>query len=83
MSEFDQSIGKRFEGIMQLAETLETIQQAVQLVFPSEFTLNGAKSLVEYSLFVEELAVSFGLFSGTLIWVDIGSHAAIENGFAD
>ena len=45
---------------MQLAETLEAIQQAAELVFPGEHALNGAKALVEYGFFEEGLAASFG-----------------------
>lgn len=82
MSEVDQGIGERFEGVMHLAETLETVQQVAELVFPGEDALNGAKPLFEYRLLEEGLAASFGLFSGTWVRVDIGNHAAIENRFA-
>ena len=82
MPEVDQGIGERFEGVMHLTEALEAKQQAAKLVFPREYSLNCAKSLVENSLLEEGLAASLGFFSGTHIRVDIGNHAAIENGFA-
>ena len=82
MPEVDQGIGERFEGVMHLTEALEAKQQAAKLVFPREYSLNCAKSLVENSLLEERLAAALGFFSGTYIRVDIGNHAAIENGFA-
>ena len=82
MPEVDQGIGERFESVMHLAEALETIQQMAELVFPRKYAFNCAKSLVENSLLEEGLAASLGPFSGTCIWVDVGNHAAIENGFA-
>jgi hypothetical protein len=70
--EVDQGIGERFEGVMHLAEALEAKQQSAELVFPREHPLNCAEPLVENSLLEEGLAASFGFFSGTRIWVDIG-----------
>ena len=45
--EVDQCVGKQFEGVMHLAEALEAKQQAAKLVFPREYSINCAKSLVE------------------------------------
>ena len=78
MPEVDQGIGERFEGLMHLTEALEAKQQAAKRVFPCEYSLNCAKSLVENSLLEEGLATSLGFFSGSYIRVDIGNHAAIE-----
>ena len=82
MPEVDQGIGERFESIMHLTEALEAIQQSAELVFPRKYAFNCAKSLVENSLLEERLAAPLGPLSGTRIWVDVGNHAAIENGFA-
>ena len=82
MPEVDQGIGERFESVMHLTEALEAIQQSAELVFPRKYALNCAKSLVENSLLEERLAAPLGPLSGTSIWVDVGNHAAIENGFA-
>ena len=82
MPEVDQCIGERFEGVMHLTEVLKAIQQSAELVFLRKYALNYAKSLVENSLLEERLAAPLGPLSGTRIWVDVGNHAAIENGFA-
>jgi hypothetical protein len=82
VSEIDQGIGEQLEGVMHLAEALEAKQQSAELVFLREHPLNCAEPFVENSLLEEGLAASFGLFSGTRIRVDIGNHAAVENGFA-
>ena len=82
MPEVDQCIGERFEGLMHLTEVLNAVQQSAELVFPRKHLLNCAKSLVENSLLEEGLTAALGVFSGTYIRVDIGNHAAIENGFA-
>jgi len=60
MPEVDQGIGERFEGVMHLTEALEAKQQAAKLVFPREYSLNYAKSLVENRLLEERLAAAFG-----------------------
>jgi hypothetical protein len=45
---------------MHLTEALEAKQQAAKLVFPREYSLNCAKSLVENRLLEERLAAAFG-----------------------
>lgn len=61
---------------------LETKQQALELIFPGEQPLDGAKALGEDSRIEQRLASSLGLLSSARIWVDVGHHAAVENGFA-
>jgi len=50
MPDVDLGIGERFEGVMHLTEAPKAKQQAAKLVFPREYMLNFAKSLVENRL---------------------------------
>ena len=78
----DHRIGQNFEGVMQLTYALKPKQKAAELILPTEHPLNRIEPLLEYGSVEERLAASLGDFSATRIGVDVGDHAAIENGFA-
>jgi hypothetical protein len=82
MPEVDRGIGKGLECVVQLTETSKAQQQAPELVFPSKHPLDPLKSFLKYRRIEQRLAASFRLLSITHIRVDIGNHAAIENGLA-
>ena len=78
----DHRIGQNFEGVMQLTYALKPKQKAAELILPTEHPLNRIEPLFEYGSVEERLAASLGDFSTTRIGVNVGYHAAIENGFA-
>src|SRR5260221_2413149 len=80
--EIDHRIGESFECVVQLTEAIEAKQQSPELVFPSEHPFDRPESLFKNSRLEERLAASLGSFSAARIRVDVGNHAAIENGFA-
>ena len=82
MPQVDHRIGQRFECVVQLAEAIETKQQAAELIFPAEHTLDGVEPLFENGGVEKRFAASLESFSTAGICVDIGNHPAIENGFA-
>ena len=67
---------------MQLTYALKPKQKAAELILPTEHPLNRIEPLFEYGSVEERLAASLGDFSPTRIGVNVGYHAAIENGFA-
>ena len=75
-------ICQNFEGVMQLTYALKPKQKAAELILPTEHPLNRIEPLFEYGSVEERLAASLGDFSPTRIGVNVGYHAAIENGFA-
>src|SRR3954447_25173015 len=82
MPEVDHRIGKGLECVVQLTEAIKTKQEPPELVFPSKHPLDRLKSFLEYRRIEQRLAAALGLGSTTYIRVDVGDHAAIENGFA-
>jgi hypothetical protein len=82
MPQIDHRIGQSFECVMQLAESFKAQQQAAELVFPAEHPLDGMESLFENGPIEKGLAAPLGDFSTTGVRVDVGDHAAIEDGFA-
>jgi len=82
MPQVDHRIGQRFECVVQLAEAIETKQQAAELIFPAEHTLDGVEPLFENGGVEKRFPASLESFSTAGIRVDIGNHPAIENGFA-
>ena len=82
MPQVDHRIGQRFECVVQLAEAIATKQQAAELIFPAEHTLDGVEPLFENGGVEKRFAASLESFSTAGIRVDIGNHPAIENGFA-
>src|SRR4051812_3142156 len=82
MPEVDHRIGKDLEGVVQLTEAIKAKQEPPELVFPSKHPLDRVKSFLKYHRIEQRLAASFRLLPTTCIRVDIGDHAAIENGFA-
>ena len=67
---------------MQITYALKPKQKAAELILPTEHPLNRIEPLFEYGSIEERLAASLGDFSPTRIGVNVGYHAAIENGFA-
>src|SRR3954447_16304941 len=82
MPEVDHRIGKGLECVMQLTETIKAKQEPPELVFPGKYPLDRPKSFLKYRRIEQRFAASLGLLPTTCIRVDIGDHAAIENGFA-
>ena len=82
MPQVDQRVGQGFEGVVQFAEAIEAQQQAAELVFPGEDPLDGAKAFFKDGGIEERLAPAPGSFPATRIGVDVGRHAAIEDGLA-
>ena len=82
MPEVDHRIGKRLEGVMDLAETIKAKQEPPELVFPGKHPLDRLKSFLKYRWIKERLAASFRLLATAQIRVDVGDHAAIENRLA-
>ena len=75
-------IGQCLERVMQLAEAIESKQQAPELIFPAKHPLNGIEPLFKNGGIEQGLAASLGGFSTTGIRIDIGNHPAIENGLS-
>src|SRR3954449_11239728 len=82
MPEIDHRIGKGLECVAYLTEAIEAKQQSPELVFPSKHPLDRLKSFLKYRWLKERLAASLGLLSAARIRVDVGDHAAIEDGLA-
>jgi len=82
MPQIDHRIGQGFERIVQRADALEAQQQAPEFIFPGEHALDGAKALFEDGGIEQRLAATLGCFPGAWIRIDVGRHAAIENGCA-
>jgi hypothetical protein len=80
--EIDHRIGQGLECVVELTEAIKTKQQSPELVFPSKHAFNRREAFLKYRQFKEPLAASLGLLSTTRIRVDVGDHAAIENGLA-
>ena len=81
MSQVDQRIRQRFERIMHFASSLKTQQQSPEFILPGEDTLNRAKSFFKNHRVKQSLAPTFCLFSAPGIFINIGRHSPIENGF--
>ena len=79
--QIDQRVGQGFEGGMDFADRLEAKQQALELVFPGKNAFDGTKALGEDFRIEELFSSPFGGLPATPIFVDIGSHPPIENGF--
>src|SRR4051812_6628296 len=75
-------LSQGFERIVQRADELGAQQQAPEFIFPSEHALDGAKALFEDGGIEQRLAATVGCFPGAWIRIDVGRHAAIENGCA-
>ena len=71
-----------FESVVHVADEFESKQQALELVFPGKHALDRAKALFKNIGIEKLLATPLGCFSAAWIFVDIGSHPAIENGFS-
>ena len=82
MPQVDHRVGQGFERVVQFADALEAQQQATELVFPGEDPLDGAKALFEDGGIEERLAPASGFLPAAGIGVDVGRHAAIEDGLA-
>jgi len=82
MPQIDHRVGEGFERVVQRTDALEAQQQTLELVFPGEHALDGAKALFKDGEIEQRFAAAFGDFPAARIGVDIGRHAAIENGFA-
>ena len=67
---------------MQLAYPLKPKQKAVEFILPAKHPLDRIEPLLEDGCIEERLAASLGGFSTARIGVDVGDHAAIENGFS-
>jgi len=65
-------IGQRFECVVQLAEAIETKQQAAELIFPAEHTLDGVEPLFENGGVEKRFAASLESFSTAGIRVILG-----------
>ena len=48
MPQVDHRVGQGFERVVQFADTLEAQQQAMELVFPGEEPLDGAKAFLGF-----------------------------------
>lgn len=82
MPQVDHRVGQGFERVVQFADALEAQQQATELVFPGEDPLDGAKAFFEEGGIEERLAPASGFLPAAWIGVDVGRHAAIEDGLA-
>jgi len=79
--QIDHCISQGLECVVQLTEAIESKQQAAELIFPAEHTLDGVEPLFENGGVEKRFAASLGGFSTAGIRVDIWDHPAIENGF--
>lgn len=82
MPQIDHRVGDGFQRIVQFADALETQQQSLELVFPTEDSLNGVEALFEDGEVKELLGPALCCLSATWIGVDVGSHSSIENGLS-
>jgi hypothetical protein len=82
MPQIGHRIGQGFERVVQRTEAFEAQQQAPELVFPGKHALDGAKAFVKNGGIEQRLAAAPGCFPGARIGVDVGRHAAIEDGLA-
>src|SRR5258708_20820000 len=82
MPEVDHRISQGLECVVQLAEAIEAKQQAPEFVLPAEDPLDGAEPFFEDRWIEQRLAAGFRCFASTRVRVDVGDHAAIEDGFA-
>lgn len=73
-------IGQCLERVMQLAEAIESKQQAPELIFPAKHPLNGIEPRLKNGGVEQRLATALGGFSTAGIRVDIGNHPAVEDG---
>ena len=81
MPQIDHRVGQRLERVMQFTDAIEAIEQTPKLVFPGEDPLDRIEAFGK-DLWVEEgLAAALGGLSRPGIRIDVGDHAAIENGF--
>jgi hypothetical protein len=60
MPEVDHRVGKGFEGVVQLTETIKAKQEPAELVFPSEHSLDRLKSFLKYHRIEQRLAAPLG-----------------------
>jgi hypothetical protein len=67
---------------VQLAESFESMQQATELVFPTEHPLDGIEPFFENGCIEQWLAASLGGSSAAAVGIDVGDHLAIEDGFS-
>ena len=82
MPQINHRVGDGFECVVQFADALETKQQSLELVFPAEDPLNGVESLLENGGINHWFGSALWRLSAARIGVDVGSHPAVENGFA-
>ena len=61
--QIDHRISQRFECVVQLAEAIETKQQAAELIFPAKHTLDGVEPLFENGGVEKRFAASLESFS--------------------
>jgi hypothetical protein len=82
MPEIDHRVRQGFQGVVQLAEPLETHQQTPKLILPGEDSLDGVKAFLNNGEVENRFASTLWRPSTTRIFRNIRNHAAIENGFA-
>ena len=82
VSEIDHRVGQGLERIVQPADAFKAQQQPAELVLPGKHPLDGAEALLEDGRLEDRLAASLRLLPAARIGVDVGNHAAIEDGLA-
>ncbi len=82
MPQIDHRVRQGFQGIVQLADPLETHQQTPKLILPREDSLDSLKPFLNNGWVENGFAPTLWRPSPAWIFGNIRHHAAIEYGFA-
>src|SRR5476649_2527760 len=82
MPQVDHRVGEGFEGVVQLTDALKAKQQTPELIFPGKQPLDGTEPFFEDGWIEQRLSTSLGMLSAAWVWIDVGNHFTIEDGFA-
>ena len=80
--EIDHCVSEGLERVMHPADAFEAQQEPAELVLPGKYSLDRPKALFEDGWLEDRLAAPLRLLSAARIGVDVGNHAAIEDGLA-
>jgi len=82
MPQVDHRVSEGLEGVVQFTDTVKAKQQTPELIFPGKQPLDGTESLFEDGGIEQRLTTSLGMLSAARVRIDVGDHAAIEDGLA-
>lgn len=81
VTQVDHCIGYCFKFVMQLTYALKSIQQVPGFIFPGKHTLDCTESLFKNCWFKYLLSASLRRFPASWIFIYIGCHSTVEDGF--